>query len=78
MPKPSMPFFILSRPPLGLDCDEASAPTAAKSACATATIFAPAYPRDLCHAIRAIALYEDRKPIVTRADFDRAAAGYFI
>ncbi len=38
----------------------------------------PCYPRDLCNAIRAIALYEDRKPIATRAEIDRAATGYFV
>lgn len=38
----------------------------------------PCYPRDLCNAVRAIALYEDREPIATRAEIDRAVAGYFV
>jgi len=38
----------------------------------------PCYPRDLCNAVRAIALYEDRKPTATRAEIDRAVAGYFV
>jgi energy-coupling factor transporter ATP-binding protein EcfA2 len=38
----------------------------------------PCYPRDLFHAIRAIAVYEERKPFATREAIDRAAAGYFL
>jgi hypothetical protein len=37
----------------------------------------PCFPRDICAAIRAIALYEERKPAVTLADLERAVAGYF-
>jgi len=38
----------------------------------------PCYPRDICNAVRAIALYEGRKPAITAPDLDRAAAGYFV
>ncbi len=38
----------------------------------------PCYPRDLCNAVRSIALYEDREPVATRAEIDRAVAGYFV
>ena len=38
----------------------------------------PCYPRDLCNAIKSIALYEDRRPIVTAEEIDRAARGYFV
>jgi hypothetical protein len=38
----------------------------------------PCYPRDLCNALRSIALYEDRKPIATPEEIDRAAVGYFV
>ena len=38
----------------------------------------PCFPRDLCSAIRAIALYENRPPVATRAEIDRVASGYFV
>jgi hypothetical protein len=38
----------------------------------------PCYPRDICSAIRAIAIYEGREPRVTPADVERAASAYFL
>jgi hypothetical protein len=38
----------------------------------------PCFPRDICNAIRAIAIYEHRPPVVTRLDLHRAVAGYFV
>ena len=38
----------------------------------------PCYPRDLCNAMRSIALYEGRKPVATREEIDRATKGYFV
>jgi hypothetical protein len=38
----------------------------------------PCFPRDICNAIRAIALYEHRPPVVTRLDLHRAVSGYFV
>ena len=38
----------------------------------------PCYPRDICNAIRAISIYEGRSLYITRADIERAVAGYFI
>jgi hypothetical protein len=38
----------------------------------------PCFPRDICTAVRSIALYEGRKPLASRADLERAVAGYFI
>jgi hypothetical protein len=38
----------------------------------------PCYPRDICSAIRAITIYEGRKLYITRADLERAVAGYFV
>ncbi|HVW12128.1 MAG TPA: hypothetical protein VHC90_26295 [Bryobacteraceae bacterium] len=38
----------------------------------------PCYPRDLCTAMRSIALYEGRKPVATRDEIDRATKGYFV
>jgi hypothetical protein len=38
----------------------------------------PCFPRDICQAIRAIAIYENQHGMVTREDIERAAAGYFL
>ncbi len=38
----------------------------------------PCFPRDICNAMRAIAIYEQRPPVVTRLDLHRAVAGYFV
>ena len=38
----------------------------------------PCFPRDICNAIRAIILYEHRKPAITRTDLERAVEGYFV
>jgi hypothetical protein len=36
------------------------------------------FPRDICSAIRAVALYEGRRPAITFDDLERAVAGYFL
>ena len=38
----------------------------------------PCFPRDLCNAIRAIRLYENRRPGIEREDLERAVANYFV
>jgi hypothetical protein len=38
----------------------------------------PCFPRDICNAIRAIVIYEHRKPTITPADLERAVEGYFV
>ena len=38
----------------------------------------PCFPRDICKAIRAIAVYENQMGVVTREDIERAATGYFL
>jgi len=38
----------------------------------------PCFPGDICRLIRAIALYEGRKPTITFESLDRAVAGYFV
>jgi hypothetical protein len=38
----------------------------------------PCFPRDICNAIRAIVIYEHRRPAITRADLERAVQGYFV
>jgi hypothetical protein len=36
------------------------------------------FPRDICNAIRAVSLYEGRKPAITLAALERAVTGYFV
>jgi hypothetical protein len=38
----------------------------------------PCFPHDICVAIRAITIYENREPLIAHADIERAAAGYFL
>jgi hypothetical protein len=38
----------------------------------------PCFPRDICQAIRAIAIYENQRGMVTREEIERAATGYFL
>jgi hypothetical protein len=38
----------------------------------------PCFPRDICNAIRAIIVYEHRKPTIKREDLERAVQGYFV
>jgi hypothetical protein len=38
----------------------------------------PCFPRDICNAIRAITIFEQRKLAVTRPDLERAVVGYFV
>ncbi len=38
----------------------------------------PCFPRDLCNALSAIAMYEGRRPAATRLEIERAAASYFV
>ena len=38
----------------------------------------PCFPRDICQAIRAIAIYENQRGIISREDIERAATMYFL
>jgi hypothetical protein len=38
----------------------------------------PCFPRDICSAIQAIHLYEERQPFIRRTDLERAVTGYFV
>ena len=71
-------IFHLVAAAVGLDCEEGVSAYCREVCLRHGDDLRPCYPRDLCQAIRAIALYEDRKPVVTRAELDRAASGYFI
>ncbi len=71
-------IFELTAAAYGLDC-EADVSAYCREVCLrNGPDLRPCYPRDLCNAVRDIALYEDRRPEVTRAAIDRAAAGYFV
>jgi hypothetical protein len=71
-------IFHLVAAAVGLDCEEGVSAYCREVCLRHGDDLRPCYPRDLCNAIRAIALYEDRKPVITRVEIDRAAAGYFI
>jgi hypothetical protein len=62
----------------GLECEPGSAEYCRELCLRHSPDLRPCFPRDLCSAIRAITLYEGRKPAVTRADLERAVAGYFV
>jgi len=36
------------------------------------------FPRDICASVRAITIYEHRRPSITRLDLERAVTGYFV
>ena len=71
-------IFGLAAAAIGVVCEEGVAAYCREVCLRHGTDLRPCYPRDLFQAIRAIALYEDRKPVATRREIDRAAAGYFV
>ena len=71
-------IFGLAAATIGVVCEEGVAAYCREVCLRHGTDLRPCYPRDLFQAIRAIALYEDRKPVATRREIDRAAAGYFV
>jgi hypothetical protein len=62
----------------GLPCEPGSAAHFRELCLRHSPDLRPCFPRDICNAIRAIALYEGRKPVIDRAGLERAVAGYFI
>ena len=71
-------IFHLSAAAAGVDCEPGISAYCREICLRHGPDLRPCFPRDLCDAVRAIALYEDRKPLASRAELDRAAAGYFI
>jgi len=62
----------------GMECEPGSAAYCRELCLKHSPDLRPCFPHDLCGAIRAITLYEGRKPAVTRRDLERAVAGYFV
>jgi len=71
-------IFLLSAAAAGMECDAGAAEVCRELCLSHARDLRPCYPRDICSAMRAIAIYEARKPAVTRPDLERAIAGYFL
>ncbi len=71
-------IFRLTAAATGVKCEADIGPYCREVCLSKGGDLRPCYPRDLCNALRSIALYEDRDPIATRAEVDRAATGYFV
>lgn len=71
-------IFHLTAAAVGVEC-EAGVDVYCREVCLRhSPDLRPCFPRDICNALRSIALYEGRKPIATRAEIERAAEGYFV
>lgn len=62
----------------GMECEPGAAEFCRELCLRHSPDLRPCFPRDICGTMRSIALYEGRKPAVTRADLGRAVASYFI
>jgi hypothetical protein len=71
-------IFKLTAAATGLACEPGIAAYCREVCLRHGPDLRPCYPRDLCNAMRAIALYEGRTPAATRQEIDRAATGYFV
>ncbi len=68
----------LSAAAAGMECETGSAAYLRELCLRHSSGLRACFPRDICAAIRAIALYEGRRPGLGRADLERAVAGYFV
>jgi hypothetical protein len=68
----------LSAAAAGMECEPDSAEYLRELCLRHSSGLRACFPRDICAAIRAIALYEERRPTLARADLERAVAGYFV
>jgi hypothetical protein len=68
----------LSAAAAGMECEPGSAACLRELCLRHSSSLRACFPRDICAAIRAIALYEGRRPGLGRADLERAVAGYFV
>ena len=71
-------IFSLTAAGLGMDYAPGSAEFLRQVCLRHSPDLRPCFPRDICQAIRAIAIYERRQPVIVREDIERAAAGYFL
>jgi predicted ATPase with chaperone activity len=71
-------IFKLTAAGLGMEYEADSAESLRELCLRHSPDLRPCFPRDICKAIRAITTYEERLPRITRADLERAVAGYFV
>ncbi len=71
-------IFGLTARAVGIECEPGTMEYCREACLRHGNDLRPCYPRDLCVAIHSIALYEGRRPVATRAEIDRAVAGYFV
>ncbi len=71
-------IFRLATEELAMDYEPGSAEFMREICLRHTSELRPCYPRDICIAIRAITVYEHRSPAISKADIERAAAGYFL
>lgn len=71
-------IFGLTAAGLGMDFEADSAEFLRQVCLRHSPDLRPCFPRDICHAIRAIAIYEHRPAVIGRDDIERAAMGYFL
>jgi hypothetical protein len=71
-------IFRMAATASGIECDTAVIEYCRELCLRDGGDLRPCYPRDLCTAMRSIALYEGRKPIATREEIDRATRAYFV
>ena len=71
-------IFRMASAAAGVDCEPGISAYTREICLRHSPDLRPCYPRDLCNAVRSIAIYEGRRPVATRAEIDRAAAGYFV
>jgi hypothetical protein len=62
----------------GMECEPGTGASLRELCLRHSSVLRACFPRDICAAIRAIALYEERQPTLARADLERAVAGYFV
>jgi hypothetical protein len=71
-------IFALTAAGLGMDCEPGIAEFLRQVCLRHSPDLRPCFPRDICHAIRAIRIYERKRPAIGREDIERAATGYFL
>lgn len=71
-------IFILTATALGMDYEPGCVELLREACLRHSPDLRPCFPRDICHSIRAITVYERRGPSILCPDIERAVAGYFL
>lgn len=71
-------IFHLAAAAAGMECETGTAAFCRELCLRHSPDLRPCFPRDICSAMRAIALYESRTPAVTMRGLERAVKGYFL